>query len=330
VAAQPLKPVYLIAGSDRPKVSLAVRRLRARFEEGSVELLSADAASGADAVAAANALGLFGGGERLVVVEGIESWKRADVDAVTEYVRSPNPGAVLALVGESEKLAGLAEAVASVGDVLRYDVPKRKRRGREEDDYVSWVRDRLDRAGVRIDQEAVERLVELVGPDAFSLQSEVEKLAAWSEEGGDVIGVADVEALAIASAEASASTLTNAWASRDAAGALLACEAELRGQPEPFWLAGRLAAHVSRTRAVQRLVEQGVPLPEIGKRLGLRFPPRREAGAARAYSADELASAVVRIAALDHAIKGGSRLDPVLELERALVEITEASDSHGR
>lgn len=328
MAAQPLKPAYLITGTDQPKVAVAVRRLRARFAQGSVELLQAELASGADAVAAANALGLFGGGERLVVVEGIERWKQPDVEAVTTYLSSPNPGAVLALVGVPDKLAGLDATVASAGDVLRYDVPRRKKRGREEDDYASWVRDQLERAGVRADQEAVERLVELVGPDTFALHSEVEKLAAWSA--GEPVGAADVEALAIAFAEASGSALTNAWGARDAAGALRACEAELRGQPEPFWLAGRLAAHVSRTRAVQRLVEEGVPLPEIGKRLGLRFPPRREAGAAAAYSADELESAVVRIAALDLAIKGGSRLDPVLELERALVEITEPSDSRGR
>ena len=77
MAAQPLKPAYLITGSDEPKVAVAVRRLRARFAEGSVELLSADSVSGTEAVAAANALGLFGGGERLVVVDGIERWKQA-------------------------------------------------------------------------------------------------------------------------------------------------------------------------------------------------------------------------------------------------------------
>lgn len=323
MAAQPLKPVYLIAGSDQPKVAVAVRRLRARFSDGSVELLQANTASGADAVAAANALGLFGGGERLVVVDQIERWKQADVKEVTGYLASPNPGAVLALVGEPAKLTGLTEAIASVGDVLRYDVPKRKKRGREEDDYASWVRAQFERAGVRVDQEAVERLVELVGPDAFALHGEVEKIVAWSA--GETVGVADVEALATASAEASGWALTNAWGARDTAGALRACEAELRGKPEPFWLAGRLGSHVSTTRAVQRLVEEGVALSEIGRRLGRRFPPRREAGAAGSYSADELESAVVRIAALDLAIKGGSRLDPVLELERALVEITEAS-----
>jgi DNA polymerase III delta subunit len=43
---------------------------------------------------------------------------------------------------------------------------------------------------------------------------------------------------------------------------------------------------------------------------------------ARNYTADELRDAVVRLAELDHALKGGSRLAPDLELERALIEIT--------
>ena len=60
---EPLRPVYLLTGNDRPKIVRALRRLRARFGDESVEQLSGDAASGADAVAACNALGLFAGGE---------------------------------------------------------------------------------------------------------------------------------------------------------------------------------------------------------------------------------------------------------------------------
>ena len=65
--AQELRPLYLIAGSDRPKVELAVGRLRGRFDAAAVESLSAVESSGADAVAACNALGLFGSGHRLVL-----------------------------------------------------------------------------------------------------------------------------------------------------------------------------------------------------------------------------------------------------------------------
>ena len=61
MSSDPLRPVYLLTGSDRPKHLRALRRLRARFGPEAVEQLSAEDASGADAVAACNALGLFGG-----------------------------------------------------------------------------------------------------------------------------------------------------------------------------------------------------------------------------------------------------------------------------
>ena len=56
-----LKPVYLFTGSDRPKIALALQRLRGRIGEDAIEQLQAAEASGEDAVAACNALGLFGG-----------------------------------------------------------------------------------------------------------------------------------------------------------------------------------------------------------------------------------------------------------------------------
>ena len=96
MSADPLKPVYLLTGNDRPKIVRALRRLRARFGDESVELLAADSTTGDDAVAACNALGLFAGGDggRLVVVEGVERWKKADAEAVAAYLSDPVPGAV--------------------------------------------------------------------------------------------------------------------------------------------------------------------------------------------------------------------------------------------
>ena len=77
-----LKPVYLIAGSDRPKVTRAVRRLRDRIGVDAVELLSAAESPGDAAVAACNSLGLFTDEARLVVVEDVERWRAPDAKAV--------------------------------------------------------------------------------------------------------------------------------------------------------------------------------------------------------------------------------------------------------
>src|SRR5205085_10504509 len=89
--ATELKPVYLVTGSDRPKVDRALARLRSHFPPDAHERLSAAEASGEDAVAACNALGLFGGTGRLVEVAGVERWKAADAKEVTAYLSSPAP-----------------------------------------------------------------------------------------------------------------------------------------------------------------------------------------------------------------------------------------------
>ena len=66
-----LEPVYLITGSDEPKVELAVSRLRARFVPEAVERASALEVTGEDAVALCNAGSLFGEA-RLVLVDAID------------------------------------------------------------------------------------------------------------------------------------------------------------------------------------------------------------------------------------------------------------------
>ena len=124
--AEELKPAYLLTGSDRPKIDRAVHRLRERFGDESVERLSAEDASGEDAVAACNAMGLFATGGRLVLVDGVERWKAPDAKALADYLAAPAPGTVLALVGsELRKDSPLAKACAKVGQVLVYEVSKR-------------------------------------------------------------------------------------------------------------------------------------------------------------------------------------------------------------
>ena len=49
-----LKPVYLLTGSDRPKIETALGRLRRHFEPEAVELVSAQEVSGEEAAALCN------------------------------------------------------------------------------------------------------------------------------------------------------------------------------------------------------------------------------------------------------------------------------------
>jgi DNA polymerase III subunit delta len=293
--------------------------LRARFGQEGVDTLSAESTSGEDAVAALNALGLFGAG-RLVVVESAERWKKADIQTIHGYLATPAPGAVLALVtDEAPRDSSLADAVSSAGEVLRYDVPKPK-------DPSVWVRGEFDRLGAQATDDAARRLVEVVGDDVSVLAVEVEKLAMWAA--GEQIGPAEIDLLAVpAPGETPMWALSDAWGSRDVPGVLAACEGELASGVEPFLIAVRLAAQVTFVRSVQALGAEGLGAREIASRLKKHeFRVRKALGHAERYSREELDGAVIRLAELDAALKGASRLSAELELERAFVEVTRAPE----
>jgi DNA polymerase III subunit delta len=317
--ADELRPVYLLTGTDRPKIGRALRRLRTRFGDEAVEILAAEIVSGEDVAAALNSLGLFGAG-RLLVVQGVEQWKKADAEALDGYLADPVQGTVLALVVEEPpKDDALGKLIARRGgQVLAYDVPKPK-------DPSVWVRGEFTRLGAQATDDAARRLVEIAGDDIGYLEQEVEKLATWA--GGEQIGPREVEELAVPVTEAPSWALSDAWGGRDVGEMLSSCEAELEKGVEPFLVAVRLAAQVALVRAVQSLAEEGLGAKEIAGRLKKHeFRVRKAMAHAERYSRDELDAAIVRLAELDAALKGASRVSNELELERALLEITAAPE----
>jgi DNA polymerase III subunit delta len=298
---------------------VALERLRERIGEQATEQLHASEASGEDAVAACNALGLFVAEARAVVVDGVEAWKSADVKEIEAYLASPAPATLLALVGDGvKKDSALAKAVAKAGEVHVYEVAKK--------DLPRWVGEQFARLGASADRDACRALVEAVGDDVGDLSSEIQKLATWA--GSEQITRANVEELAVGRAETPVFAVTDAWGRRDVAATLRATETLLDRSHRPrsaelIRLVASLVGHVGRVRKISRLLDEGVRSSEIASRLKMHpFVAEKSAKQAANFSPDELAHATVRLAELDAGAKGGSRLPPELQLERTLVEIT--------
>jgi DNA polymerase-3 subunit delta len=320
--ADELKPAYLIAGTDRPKVDRALQRLRARFDADAVEVHSAGDVCGADVVDAANALALFASGGRLIVVQGVETWKADDAKAVAAYLKAPAPATTLALVAaELKKDAPLAKAVGASGELLLWDVAQRG--------LHAWVAEQFKLHGVAAEPEACRALLELVGDNLLELAAEVDKIATWA--GGERVAEADVHLLVTARAEATSFALTDAWGERDVGSVLGAAEALLERSGDPRSrtipsIASTLTSHVARVRSCQALEAEGLSAKDAATRLKRHpFYVQKLYAQARNFTPAELRHATLRLAALDHALKGGSRLPIDLELERALIEITAAA-----
>jgi DNA polymerase III subunit delta len=318
--AEELRSAYLIAGTDRPKVDRAVERLRNRFPRDAVELLAAAEVSGADAVAACNALGLFADAGRLILVDGVDGWKADDAKEIGAYLKAPAPATTLALVGEEVKKDGpLIKAIrAAGGDVLLWDVAHNAMR--------KWVSEQFALHGTKADPEACRTLLDLIGDDLYDLASEIDKLSTWAA--GDRVSASDVERLVAPRGETTSFVLTDAWGERDVVGVLRASEnlMERSGDPRSKTIprvAAILTSHIGRIQRAQALEASGMAARDAAAALKQHpYYVGKLYAQGRNYTADELRNVTVRLAELDHALKGGSRLAPELELERALVEIS--------
>jgi len=329
LAEAPDKPVYLLTGSDRPKIETALARLRAHFVPEAVDLVSALDTSGESAVALCNAGSLFGD-TRLVVVEDVDGrrdadqrrkggWRAADVEAVSAYLTNPAPETVLALVGEDvKKTTALWKACAKGGQILEFAVAKKSLQG--------WVAEQLRQRGVQAEPEVAAALVQIVGDDPQTLAAEVDKLATWAA--GEPVGEREVLALAAPSGEEPLYVLTDALGTRDGAAVIALSEAiferdDRSRRDVAARMAGAMTGHVARLATLKRFAGRGVGSKEAAAELGMHpFRAQKLSEQAEGFSAEELQDAVVRLAELDGALKGQSRLAADLEVQRALVDLT--------
>ena len=335
--ADELKPVYLLTGSDRPKIDRAVQRLRARFDGDAFEHLSALDAKGPDIVAACNSMGLFGDGDRLVLVTDVDGrpnaegrygggLRAADVEHLVAYLASPAPGAVLALVGaEIDAPSARAKAANKDGDVLADAVSTKE--------LPRWLRDQFTAREVPADIEACKRLIALVGDDRRELATEVDRISTWSA--GQPVTEDDIDKIVFARGETETFALTDAFGKRDLRVALAAAEARFAHATdvnrELTMLTAILATHVRRLRDVQELEAQGVRPKDAAitmKRHAFYVTKLYEQAAN--YSADELRQTLVGLSRLDHGLKGGSREPGELSFVRTLVATVSRPEPAGR
>ena len=238
-------------------------------------------------------------------------WKAADVQAVTAYAKAPSPDTVLALVAEEVRKDS---PIAKVAEVLHYEAKTSK--------LVPWVAEQFTQLEAKASPDACRLLVELVGENSDELRLEVEKLAVWAH--GEEVSADHVEEMVLPRGPVKPWTLTDAWSRHDVAGVLNAAQRMLRQGTSPSGVAWALGDHVALVAACRRFAAEGVTTAEATKRLKRRseYPVKKAYAAAEGWAENELAAALVRLAELDVALKGGSRLPDELELERALAEVS--------
>lgn len=320
-----LKPAYLFTGEDEVKIEQARKRLAARAAaDGAVlENLSAEACTPSNFAAMLTSPSLLPG-LRIVLADGVEDWRAADVGPAADALKilaQGGLGAIAVLICRRKPLKAIQDGVtAAGGETIEFKPPGPK-------ELPGWVKEQAKRLGVTIENAAVPLMIENAhrpkrassSDSEFSsrrLLSELEKLAIHSAD-TKTITVADVEQAGSGDAPVKIFAMTEAAVAADTTAAIrLAGELVQSGEP-PQRIVAMLARAFGQAQTAAELVERG-----SGDIAGeLRIQPwlaNKLAIQARKRGSVALARALVEIARLDSASKGGSPLDVETELFRSI------------
>ncbi len=313
-----LKPVYLITGTDETKVEKAMRRLRDRVVRDSgtdlnVDIFDASQETAAAVVQAASTLP-FGEGVRLVLVTSVGAWNKADKDQIVNYLAMPSETTCLALVGGGiRKNEMLMKAVADAGQVLSYEAPR-------PSNLPAWVQDQADERHLKMEPQAVRRLVTITGSNQRAILGELDKLATYLGRGK--VGLEDIEELCWVSPEVRIWDLTDSLGARDRQAVFRHLEELLADRTAPAAVFFSIAKHLRNLCVVVSASERGEDVMGAAAELGLKpFPARKLADQSRNFTAAGLQQAVQLLADLDADLKGRRDLRPDLALEMAVAQI---------
>lgn len=155
--------------------------------------------------------------------------KKEEFKAIDEYFRRPNPQALVIFV---------ADHILLPSDVRRMDMTDKERAEKiretlgdvcgvvelqqvTEDDAAEWVMEEAAKGGTPFTQDAARELVDSLGADMLTVQSEVEKMLLYAGAIGSArVEVTDVETMVSAAKQRSLYELTDAISQKDAPRAL--------------------------------------------------------------------------------------------------------------
>jgi DNA polymerase III subunit delta len=314
-----MKPVYLVAGSDEAKIAATRRRLRARAESegGAAALQSFEPHEGRGApaaealIAAIPALSLTAS-RRYLLADHVERWGEGDRRAVIEALSGLPEDLTVVLIVHGKPAATLAKAVRDAGgEVLTFEAPRQR-------DLPRQLAAEAQERGFRLEPAAARLLVERMGADPLRLSNELDRLALWAGEGGEV-GADDLEAMVSDTSEAAVWALSDALLEGDAETALAISERLLAQGENVTGLVYGLASRLRKATAALERLEAGEPPKQVESELGMHpYAAKQLLSRLRDCSPEQLRDATAALADLEVWCRGGAEYGDELALTLAV------------
>jgi DNA polymerase-3 subunit delta len=161
-------------------------------------------------------------------------------------------------------------------------------------------------------------LVDRMGANPQRLRNELERLALWAGEGGEV-SAADLDAMVADTSEAAVWALSDALLERDAAAALRICERLISQGENVTGLIYGLASRLRKACTAAAMLEEGVAPAQVESKLGMHpYAAKQLVRRLRGVEPGELREATIALADLEVWCRGGADYGDELALTLAL------------
>lgn len=314
-----MRTLYLIAGTDQAKIDATRARLRARAEgdggAAALEVFEPSEGRGApdhEALLGAIPAMSLTESRRYLLADGVERWRDRQQEAVAAALADLPPDLTVVLIARAKAPAKLARAVkAAKGEVHEFEAPKAREMPR------ALVAD-AKRLGFRLEPGAARVLVERMGANPVRLGHELERLALWAGEGGEVTA-ADLDEMISDTSEAAVWSLSDALLERDPAKALTIGERLIDQGENVTGLIYGLASRLRKACAAVAQIEDGVAPKQVESSLGMHpYAARQLVSRLRDADLSDLREATEVLADLEVWCRGGADYGDELALTLAL------------
>ncbi|WP_062050015.1 DNA polymerase III subunit delta [Bacillus sp. JCM 19034] len=266
----------------------------------------------------------FFGGTKVVIVKDCsfvlakpETKLDHNINILERYVENPVKETVLFLCAPYEKLDARKKLTKllkkqTVVDCSPFDLRSTER----------WLDEQVNEKGVRFVGVAKERLIERVGFQLLQLSSEVEKLALYVGEDGEITED-DVDLLVARSLEQDIFALIEYAVIKKVDRALIIYHDLLKLKEEPLKILALIARQIRIYYQVKEMVKRSYSQGEIASQLKLHpYVVKLASEQIRRFSEPFLLKMLEAAADTDYAIKSG-RMDKIFAVELLLMKLAD-------
>lgn len=315
IQTEPLKPVYIIHGTERHWQHKVYQALQQRayqdgFGDWNWRVLQADKEFSVSTLLTELAGTAWGAGNKIVVLKNADQVNAQQLETLVEWLKANQTGYCLALF--FEKLDGRLKAVKALKK-LGEEVNCQSLEG---ESLTRFVSDKLSLKGKTIQRKALTAFIDRVGSNLELINQEVEKLLLFVSDHSEIT-LSDVEQITSLAPEQLESgaifRLTDAIACKNKEEALRVLHELIDGGEVPLRILPLIERQLRLLLAAK--CNQGIPLAQAAKLMGesSEYPLKKIIKYAKNFSADQLYSGFYHVIQTDRGMKLGGNGEFLLE-----------------